>query len=171
MQRIYATSRAQPRRSVLPKPRLGWYVLVALGLGMLALGLHGYARQLAHGDVVTGMRDPGRGGAAWGLYISLYVYLVGISLSALHWERWLIQIRPLLVLFAAAAIVWGVDAAAERLGWSRRGRAVALALAVAVVSAGPAALFAEASLTQARPSCISTPSTGSCELVSVVRSR
>jgi len=80
------------------------------------------------------------------------VYLVGISLSALHWERWLIQIRPLLVLFAAAAIVWGVDAAAERLGWSRRGRAVALALAVAVVSAGPAALFAEASLTQARPS-------------------
>jgi Ni/Fe-hydrogenase subunit HybB-like protein len=83
MQRIYATSRAQPRRSVLPKPRLGWYVLVALGLGMLALGLHGYARQLAHGDVVTGMRDPGRGGAAWGLYISLYVYLVGISFAGI----------------------------------------------------------------------------------------
>jgi hypothetical protein len=50
------------------------------------------------------------------------VYLVGISLSALHWERWLIQIRPLLVLFAAAATVWGVEAAAERLGWTRRGR-------------------------------------------------
>jgi molybdopterin-containing oxidoreductase family membrane subunit len=81
--RIYATPRAQPRARVLPRPRLGWYVLVVIGLGLLGLGLHAYSTQLEHGDIVTGMRDPGRGGAAWGLYISLYVYLVGVSFAGI----------------------------------------------------------------------------------------
>ncbi len=58
-------------------------MLVALGLGLLAIGLVAYAIQLGRGDIVTGMRDPGRGGAAWGLYISLYVYLVGISFAGI----------------------------------------------------------------------------------------
>lgn len=83
MKRIYATPRARPRPGVLPRPRSGWYVLVALGLGLVALGLYAYVRQLERGDIVTGMRDPGRGGAAWGLYISLYVYLVGVSFAGI----------------------------------------------------------------------------------------
>jgi molybdopterin-containing oxidoreductase family membrane subunit len=82
-QRIYATSRALPRPGVLPRPRLGWYALVAFGAGLLALGLRAYAIQLERGDIVTDLRDPGRGGAAWGLYISLYVYLVGVSFAGI----------------------------------------------------------------------------------------
>ncbi|HUJ60529.1 MAG TPA: NrfD/PsrC family molybdoenzyme membrane anchor subunit [Kofleriaceae bacterium] len=83
MNRIYAIPRRRSRPSPLPSPRVGWYVLVAIGGALVALGVYAYSLQLAHGDIVTGMRDPGRGGAAWGLYISLYVYLVGVSFAGI----------------------------------------------------------------------------------------
>ncbi|MCX5742848.1 MAG: polysulfide reductase NrfD [Proteobacteria bacterium] len=86
LRRIYATPRATSRSQqarALPTPRLGWYLLVALAIALLALGIRAYAIQHHEGDIVTNMRDPGRGGAAWGLYISLYVYLVGVSFAGI----------------------------------------------------------------------------------------
>ncbi|HTR54841.1 MAG TPA: NrfD/PsrC family molybdoenzyme membrane anchor subunit [Kofleriaceae bacterium] len=83
MNRIFATPRTTPRPSLLPTPRLGWYVLFALGIGLVALAVYAYSVQLERGDIVTGMRDLGRGGAAWGMYIAMYVYLVGVSFAGI----------------------------------------------------------------------------------------
>ena len=137
LQRIYATPHVRPRPGVLPTPRAGWYVLVALGLGALALGLWAYTIQLDRGDIVTGMRDPGRGGAAWGLYISLYVYLVGISFAGitvasiarllkLHVLEPVARIAELLTI---ASLVAGATAVLADLGRSDRGLASLPALA------------------------------------------
>ncbi|MEO5348281.1 MAG: polysulfide reductase NrfD [Magnetococcus sp. YQC-3] len=54
--------------------RLGW------GVGFLALlvGIAGYAEQWQRGLAVTGLTD----GVVWGLYISQFVFLVGVAASA-----------------------------------------------------------------------------------------
>lgn len=46
----------------------------------------------------------------------MLIFLFGISLSALHWARWMIQILPVLALFAASAILLII----ERLSTSLR---------------------------------------------------
>lgn len=56
---------------------LAWVVLLAL----VALGAYAYALQLRHGDVVTGMRSVGAGGAAWGLYVVMDGVLLGIGVA------------------------------------------------------------------------------------------
>lgn len=47
-----------------------------------------------------------RRGARHALLFSTYVlvFLVGISLSSLHWDRWTIQVLPILTLFAGAGL-------------------------------------------------------------------
>lgn len=80
------------------------------------------------------------------------IYLVGISTSALHWERWLIQVRPLVVLFSAAALVWGATALTRRMRLSPRASGLAIVAVVALVSIAPASRFVAAALAQARPS-------------------
>ncbi len=54
-------------------------------LGVLALiGVVAYARQVADGMAVTGLRSLGTsGGASWGLYIVLMVYFVGVGFTSL----------------------------------------------------------------------------------------
>lgn len=54
---------------------LGFYVLVAALLAILGWGVHAYLQQLREGLVVTGMRDY----IAWGLYITNFVFFIGIS--------------------------------------------------------------------------------------------
>ncbi len=49
----------------------------------LAFGLIAYAQQLLHGDIVSGLRTIGGGGATWGLYIVLDVTFVGFSFAAM----------------------------------------------------------------------------------------
>lgn len=62
----------------------GWWVLVLILAAFVALGVYAYSRQLAEGEVVTGMRDIGTGGgAAWGLYIAFVVYFVGVSFAGI----------------------------------------------------------------------------------------
>ena len=58
----------------------GWLVLVAI-LGAVALfGLYSWAGQIIHGKVVTGARDIGQaGGAAWGLYIVMMLFALGVG--------------------------------------------------------------------------------------------
>ncbi|MBI2965740.1 MAG: polysulfide reductase NrfD, partial [Chloroflexi bacterium] len=65
-------------RTVLsPLIRTGraYYVLVGTLVLIVSWGLFAYLTQLRHGLVVTGMRDR----ISWGLYITLFVFFIGIS--------------------------------------------------------------------------------------------
>jgi molybdopterin-containing oxidoreductase family membrane subunit len=56
----------------------------AAGLAALAaLGVWGYLQQRLHGDIVTGMRTIGQGGSAWGLYIVLDIFFVGLAFGCI----------------------------------------------------------------------------------------
>jgi hypothetical protein len=80
------------------------------------------------------------------------VFVVAISTATLHWQRWLIQIAPLVALLAASALVAIVRGIARRAG-ARPAIATALVvLATALVSAEPARAYFRFALAQARPS-------------------
>ena len=53
----------------------GYYMWVAFLLAVIAWGAYAYSRQLQDGLVVTGMRDR----ISWGLYITTFVFFIGIS--------------------------------------------------------------------------------------------
>lgn len=62
----------------------GWLAVILISLLLLALGIYGFALQLAQGHVVTGLRDIGTmAGAPWGLYIGFVVYFVGVSFAGI----------------------------------------------------------------------------------------
>ncbi len=52
-----------------------FYAWVGFLLAVLLWGLYAYSQQLRHGLVVTGMRDQ----ISWGLYITNFVFFIGIS--------------------------------------------------------------------------------------------
>jgi Ni/Fe-hydrogenase subunit HybB-like protein len=52
-------------------------------LGLVALGAYAFAEQLTRGDVATGMRSIGAGGAAWGLYIAMDGFFLSLGVSAM----------------------------------------------------------------------------------------
>jgi Ni/Fe-hydrogenase subunit HybB-like protein len=54
---------------------------VVLLLAVLVLGVAAYARQLAVGDVATGMRTLGAGGAVWGLYVVMDGFFLGAGVA------------------------------------------------------------------------------------------
>ena len=56
-------------------------VAVTLMLAGLAVGGLAYFRQLAAGDVVTGMRTLGAGGAVWGLYVVMDGFFLGAGIA------------------------------------------------------------------------------------------
>ncbi len=53
----------------------GYYLWVAFLLMVIAWGAYAYSRQLQDGLIVTGMRDR----ISWGLYITTFVFFIGIS--------------------------------------------------------------------------------------------
>ena len=58
-----------------------WMVaLTAMLIALVAAGVYGYAQQLFHGDVVTGMRSIGAGGVVWGLYIVMDGFFLGAGI-------------------------------------------------------------------------------------------
>jgi Ni/Fe-hydrogenase subunit HybB-like protein len=59
----------------LVHPGYGWYVVFFLLLGVFVAGAFTYYLQLRDGLIVTGMRDR----ILWGLYISNFVFFIGIS--------------------------------------------------------------------------------------------
>ena len=62
----------------------GWILFFGATLVVLAVAVFAYTRQLSQGLVVTGMRDLGTmQGSAWGLYVALDVYLVGVSFAGI----------------------------------------------------------------------------------------
>lgn len=72
-----------PADDAVARVGAGALLLGLLLLGAAGLGIYAYAQQLLHGDIVTGLRTIGRGGATWGLYIVLDVTFVGFSFAAM----------------------------------------------------------------------------------------
>ena len=72
-----------PLRGIRRGPSLLWWSTVLVLVGVVALGIYGYLQQRLHGDIVTGMRSIGEGGAAWGLYIMLDITFVGIAFAGI----------------------------------------------------------------------------------------
>lgn len=93
------------QEGALPDQRVGRVgpataAVVAALLGLLGLGIAGYAQQRLHGDVVTGLRNIGQGGAVWGLYIVFDVFFVGLAFGGIAFIAvvrlfHLRQLRPL----------------------------------------------------------------------------
>jgi len=83
---------------------------------------------------------------------SIITFLLAISTASLHWQRWLIQVLPLVALLAAGALVAIARALAQRVS-TRRGVEIALVVAAtALLSAGPALGYFRFALAQGKPS-------------------
>jgi hypothetical protein len=78
------------------------------------------------------------------------IFLVGISTSELHWERWPLPILPVAVLFAASALVAAASVVHARSG--RIALVPATVVSLALVSLVPAKDVVQLNLRQSRPS-------------------
>ncbi len=65
-------------------------------------------------------------------------FLVAISLSALHWHRWIIPIMPYLALFTANGVYGLVALARQRAGWPPRIAVWLVVLLIGVLAVWPA---------------------------------
>jgi molybdopterin-containing oxidoreductase family membrane subunit len=65
------------------QPRRAWYLLAGLAAAALGLGLFSFYNEEHYGAIVTGMRNPGYGGASWGLYIVFVVFFIGVSFAGI----------------------------------------------------------------------------------------
>ena len=104
--------------------------LIAILIAIVAVGVYAYALQLIHGEAVTGMRDIGTGGgAAWGLYIAMAVYFIGVSwagitIAGLIRLMKLEQLRPvcrMAELLTIIALILGAFSILADLGKPWRG--------------------------------------------------
>lgn len=105
-----------------PLGNLAWYLTrglweaVGILAGVAVAGLAATWLQQRQGEDRRG---------AWLLLLYFAAFVALISLSALHWARWLIPVLPVVLLFAAAGLDAFARAAAARLRWSgRRGQAI-----------------------------------------------
>jgi dimethyl sulfoxide reductase membrane subunit len=81
----------------LPRTRGAWLAAVAIAAAAIGFGLFAFVEQTRHGFIVTGLRNPGQGGGAWGLYIAFDVFFVGVSFAG-------ITVAALCRLFDIAAL-------------------------------------------------------------------
>jgi protein NrfD len=59
---------------------VGWLILVAIAVLILAVGMYAWGGQIIYGKVMTGARDIGQmGGAAWGIYIVTMLFALGVG--------------------------------------------------------------------------------------------
>ncbi|MEW6271104.1 MAG: glycosyltransferase family 39 protein [Thermodesulfobacteriota bacterium] len=124
---------------------LAWYLTTALPDSMPLAWLVAAAA----GIVLAAWR---RNVAAALVLLSVVSFLVAISTASLHWQRWLVQIVPLLALFAAAALVALARGVAALSGGGRRVELGLVALLTVLASAEPALAYFRFSALQARPS-------------------
>jgi len=64
------------------KTRAG-ILAIALLLAMVAVGARAFVEQIVRGDVVTGMRTVGAGGAVWGLYVVMDGFFLGAGVAVM----------------------------------------------------------------------------------------
>src|SRR5437762_3475942 len=69
--------------ALLHRTGAAWWALFLLAGGALGLGVAAFVHQSAHGFIVTGLRNPGYGAPAWGLYIAFDVFFVGVSFAGI----------------------------------------------------------------------------------------
>ena len=89
----------------------GYYLWVAFLLMIIAWGVYAYSRQLQDGLIVTGMRDR----ISWGLYITTFVFFIGIShagtlISAIlrvSQARWRTPVTRMAEFITAVALICG----------------------------------------------------------------
>src|SRR5439155_757425 len=86
------------------------------------------------------------------LVVLVVTFLGAISLSSLHWERWLIPVLPVLALLAALPLVRLLRALGAGLRGRRLVRVVTVSLGVLVVSTPAVARIVRSSLQQLEPS-------------------
>lgn len=90
-----------------------WYIWVAFLLAVVAWGVFAYVYQIEHGLISTGMRDE----VIWGLYITNFVFFIGIShagtlisailrLTQAEWRRPITRMAE--VITAVALMVGGL---------------------------------------------------------------
>ena len=125
-----------------------WYLTSALPLTMPATWL---ALALAGGALAAWRRNVAAGLVA----LCAVLFVVAISTASLHWQRWLIQVVPLLAIFAAAGMVCLArllaGGAARLVPSASRAAPAFVALLVLVLTAGPAAAYFRTGLLQGVP--------------------
>src|SRR5689334_7097049 len=67
----------------LPRMTNTWATAVVIAVAGIAFGIYCFSVQLREGLIVTDHRNPGYGGAAWGLYVGFYVFFVGVSFAGI----------------------------------------------------------------------------------------
>ena len=80
------------------------------------------------------------------------IFLAGISVSPLHWQRWLIQILPLFTLFAAEAVQTIVPKLSGFLNWGKPAQQGLIVALVLLVSVWPCYQLISNNIRQSRPS-------------------
>jgi molybdopterin-containing oxidoreductase family membrane subunit len=66
-----------------PRPWVALVVVLALLVAVLAVGVFAFVQQIVQGDVVTGMRTVGAGGAVWGLYVVMDGFFLGLGVAVM----------------------------------------------------------------------------------------
>lgn len=127
---------------------LRWYATAALPQSMPMLWL-GFA---AAGAALSAWR---RNVAAGLVALPALLFVIAISTASLHWQRWLIQVTPLIAIFSAAGIVCLARLLAHGAGRIGLGRVAAspvlVTLLALLVTAGPAVAYMQTALRQGRP--------------------
>ena len=128
---------------------LRWYLTSALPLSMPLTWLC-FA---VAGAVLAAWR---RNAAAGLVALPAVLFLIAISTASLHWQRWLIQVTPLLAIFSAAGLACLArllaNGAAGRFGLTRAVTTPVLLVVLALVfTAAPAAAYMRTALRQGVP--------------------
>jgi Ni/Fe-hydrogenase subunit HybB-like protein len=66
-----------------PRPSVTLVAVLALLVAVLAVGAFAFVQQIVQGDVVTGMRTVGAGGAVWGLYVVMDGFFLGLGVAVM----------------------------------------------------------------------------------------
>jgi Ni/Fe-hydrogenase subunit HybB-like protein len=65
------------------RPSVPLVAVLALLVAVLAVGAFAFKEQIVRGDVVTGMRTIGAGGAVWGLYVVMDGFFLGLGVAVM----------------------------------------------------------------------------------------
>ena len=94
----------------------GWLLVIGLLLALIVVGAYAYSQQFTEGESVTGLRNIGTmKGVTWGLYVAMYIYLIGLSFAGItlavltrifQWDS-LKPVSRIAELLAVVAIISG----------------------------------------------------------------
>jgi len=58
-----------------------WWIAFVAAVALLGFGAYSFVYQEHYGEITTGMRTTGGGGAGWGLYVAFLTYFIGVSFA------------------------------------------------------------------------------------------